>query len=68
MSRLDYQGLKDLGLNVKCLELCRSISPMYITDNGDGTYDISGTFVFRGLTRERLFEKLEELADQIIND
>ena len=47
MSDLDYNALKDLGVTVKGRELFRTVAPMYVHDNGDGTYDIKGVFVRR---------------------
>lgn len=68
MSDLDYNALKDLGVTVKGRELFRTVAPMYVHDNGDGTYDIKGVFVRKGLTKEALIKTLEELADTITND
>lgn len=68
MSDLDYNALKELGVTVEGRELFRTVAPMYVTDNGDGTYDIKGVFVRRGLTKEALIKTLEELADTITND
>ena len=68
MNSLDYNALKELGMSVKGREVFRSTAPMYVIDNGDGTYDIKGVFVIRGLTKEKLNKALEELADTITND
>ncbi len=66
--KMDAQSLKDLGVSIRGRELFKTAAPMYVYDNGDGTYDITGTFVRRGLTGEELVKTLEILADSTIND